>query len=217
MLFYFCSMTTNYLHIIDIVGTAAFAISGTFSAMEKKLDPFGVIILAFVTAIGGGTLRDILIGNLPVGWLRNETATIVILAATLITLFFGSYIRRFSTTLFLSDAAGLGLFTIVGIEKGVQLHFSPGICVALGTITACFGGVLRDVLLNNVPLVFHKEVYASACILGGVLYFVLQRTGLPADVITLICIVLIFIIRIVAVRYHLALPKFYLKNSTHKP
>ncbi len=217
MLLYFCSMTTNYLHIIDIVGTAAFAISGTFSAMEKKLDPFGVIILAFVTAIGGGTLRDILIGNLPVGWLRNETATIVILAATLITLFFGSYIRRFSTTLFLSDAAGLGLFTIVGIEKGVQLHFSPGICVALGTITACFGGVLRDVLLNNVPLVFHKEVYASACILGGILYFVLQRTGLPADVITLICIVLIFIIRIVAVRYHLALPKFYLKNSTHKP
>ncbi|MFT3822312.1 MAG: trimeric intracellular cation channel family protein [Chitinophagaceae bacterium] len=210
-------MSNSYLHVIDIVGTAAFAISGTFSAMEKKLDPFGVIILAFVTAIGGGTLRDVLIGDLPVAWLRNETAIIVIISATLLTLFFGSYVRRFPTILFLSDAAGLGLFTIVGIEKGVQLDFSPGICIALGTITGCFGGVIRDVLLNNVPLVFHKEIYASACIMGGAIFFLLQHTMLPPDVNTFLCIAIIFIIRIIAVRYHLALPKFYLKNNKQEP
>lgn len=202
----------DFLQIIDILGTIAFAVSGAFSAMEKKLDPFGVIILAFVTAIGGGTLRDILIGNLPVAWLRNDVTASVILAATLITLFFGHHVKQFTNTLFLFDAMGLGLFTIIGVEKGLAMHFSPGICMALGTITACFGGVIRDVLLNNVPLIFHKEIYASACIAGGGLYLLLLQTHLPGDWATIISILVIVIIRIVAMRYKLALPRFYEKN-----
>jgi uncharacterized membrane protein YeiH len=160
-------LNTGFLHIIDILGTFSFAVSGAFFAMEKKLDPFGVIIIAFVTAIGGGTLRDVMIGNLPVGWLRNETATITIFIAAIGSMFFEARLRELTTTLFLFDALGLGLFTIVGIQKAMELHFSTGICIALGTITASFGGVIRDVLLTNVPLVFRKEIYAMASIIGG--------------------------------------------------
>lgn len=202
-------MNTHFLYIIEIIGTIAFAISGAFMAMERKLDPFGVIILAFVTAIGGGTIRDMLIGNLPVAWLKNETITIVILLTALATFFFSRHLRQLTSTLFLFDSFGLGLFTVMGIEKGLAVDLSPGICVALGTITGCFGGVLRDVLLNNVPLIFQKEIYASACIIGGLVYFGLLKTNLGPDWITSISIVVIVLIRIIAVRFKLALPVFY--------
>jgi uncharacterized membrane protein YeiH len=202
----------SFLYIIDILGTFSFAVSGAFLAMEKKLDPFGVLVVSFVTAIGGGTLRDIMIGDLPVSWLRNETATLVIFLAAVATMLFGSFLRHLTTTLFLFDALGLGLFTIYGIEKGIQLNFSTGVCIALGTITACFGGVIRDVLLNSVPLIFRKEIYALACIAGGCIYFLLKETNMGANASKIICILLIFIIRVVAVRYKLSLPPFYNKK-----
>ena len=199
----------SFLSIIDILGTFAFAVSGAFSAMEKKLDPFGVIILSFVTAIGGGTLRDVLIGDTPVGWLRNGTTTIVIIVAAIGTMFFGNYLKRLTSTLFLFDAFGLGLFTLIGVEKGLQLQFSPGICVALGTITGSFGGVIRDVLLNNVPLVFRKEIYASVSILGGILYLLLLKIDMFSPFATVISIVFIVAFRIIVVRYKLSLPRLY--------
>lgn len=202
-------MEYNFLNIIDILGTVAFAASGAFSAMERKLDPFGVVILSFVTAIGGGTLRDMLIGSTPVAWLRNDITAIVILATAFITLFFGQYVKQFHKTLFLFDAMGLGVFTLIGMEKGLQLHLSPGICIALGTITACFGGVIRDVLLNNVPLIFQREIYASACIIGGTLNLLLQKTGLDDDVNAVLAILVIVFVRIVAIRYKLMLPRVY--------
>ncbi|MBN8674871.1 MAG: trimeric intracellular cation channel family protein [Chitinophagales bacterium] len=205
-------MPTNFLFIIDVLGTFSFAVSGAFLAMQKKLDPFGVLVLSFVTAIGGGTLRDILIGNLPVGWLRNETATIVIFSAAIATMIFGRFLKQFTTTLFLFDALGLGLFTIIGIELGIEKNFSTGICIALGTITACFGGVIRDVLLNDVPLLFRKEIYAMACIAGGLIYFILRKINLDENISKTICILLIFAIRVIAVRYKISLPQFY----THK-
>ncbi len=199
----------SFLSIIDILGTFAFAVSGAFSAMEKKLDPFGVIILSFVTAIGGGTLRDLLIGDTPVGWLRSGTTTIIIIAAGIATMLFGRFLKRFSITLFLFDAFGLGLFTLIGVEKGLELQFSPGICVALGTITGSFGGVTRDVLLNNVPLVFRKEIYASASILGGILYLMLLKVDMFSPFATIISILFIVVLRIIVVRYKLALPDMY--------
>ncbi len=202
-------MPTDFLYIIDILGTFSFAVSGAFLAMEKKLDPFGVLVLSFVTAIGGGTLRDMMIGNLPVSWLTNSTATIVIFASAVVTMFFGRYLKHLTTTLFLFDALGLGLFTVVGIKLGIAKDFSAGVCITLGTITACFGGVVRDVLLNNIPLLFRKEIYAMACILGGILYFLLRYFKMDADVVTIICIIVIFLIRVVAVQYKLSLPAFY--------
>jgi len=206
-------MNSEVLHVIDILGTFSFAVSGAFFAMEKKLDPFGVLILSFVTAIGGGTLRDMMIGNLPVGWLRDETATVVIFGAAIGSMLFSKWLKKLNTTLFLFDALGLGLFTIIGIEKGMQLEFSMGVCIALGTITASFGGVIRDVLLNNVPLVFRKEIYALASIFGGLAYFLLKASSLNNDAAKIICILLIFFIRLLAVKYKLALPLFYSKST----
>ncbi len=202
----------GFLHVIDILGTFSFAVSGAFFAMEKKLDPFGVLILSFVTAIGGGTLRDMMIGNLPVGWLRDETATIVIFIGAMGSMFFSQWLKKINATLFLFDALGLGLFTIIGIEKGMELNFSVGVCVALGTITASFGGVIRDLLLNNVPLVFRKEIYALASIIGGIIYYLLKLSIVNDDVAKIICILLILVIRLLAVRYKLTLPVFYSKK-----
>ncbi|MGQ0739179.1 MAG: trimeric intracellular cation channel family protein [Bacteroidota bacterium] len=202
-------MPTQLLYIIDILGTISFAVSGAFLAMEKKLDPFGVLVLSFVTAMGGGTLRDIMIGNLPVSWLTNEAPTLIIFSASIVTMLFGRYLKRLNTTLFLFDALGLGLFTIAGIKLGIERNYSMGVCITLGTITACFGGVVRDVLLNNIPLLFRKEIYALACIMGGLIYFLLLKLQLHADVVTILCILIIFTLRVLAVHYKLSLPVFY--------
>jgi uncharacterized membrane protein YeiH len=199
----------SFINIIDILGTFSFAASGAFAAMERRLDPFGVLIIAFATAIGGGTIRDLLIGDLPVAWLNHGTTIWVIVTAALITIFFGSYLKKLDRMLFLFDAIGLGLFTMVGIQKGLAHGFSMGISIMLGTITGCFGGVLRDVLLNNVPLIFQKEIYASASILGGLLFFLMLFMGVGNNPAYILVILTVFFIRILAVRYNWSLPKFY--------
>ena len=200
-------MKFEFLQVIDNLGTATFAISGASSAIQKRLDIFGVLVISFATAIGGGTLRGLLMGETPVAWLKSETTVSIIIIGALATLFFDSS-KKFPKTLFLFDSLGLGLFTIVGIEKGISAGFSPGICIVLGTITACFGGVIRDVLLNNVPVIFRKEIYASACIAGGLIYFGLLYFSLAVRVAQIICMASIVCIRILAVRYHLSLPSF---------
>jgi uncharacterized membrane protein YeiH len=204
-------MYFSFLDIIDILGTFAFAVSGAFSAMERKLDPFGTLIIAFVTAIGGGTIRDVLVGNLPVNWLQDQATIWVIFCSAILTMMFGSYLRQLTTALFLFDALGLGLFTIIGIEIGLGKGFSAGVSIALGTITACFGGVLRDVLLNKVPLIFQKEIYALACIIGGSIYYFMKLSILNENLSKVICIVLIVLIRMIAVRFKLSLPRISLK------
>ena len=200
-------MKPDFLQVIDILGTATFAISGASSAIQKRLDVFGVLVIAFATAIGVGTLRDLLIGETPVAWLKNETTVLVIIFSVAATLLF-DFLKKFSKTLFLFDSLGLGLFTIAGIEKGIDAALSPGICIALGTITACFGGVIRDVLLNNVPIIFRKEIYASACIVGGVIYFMLHYFSFNETIAQLVCMGCIVCIRVLAVSYHLSLPAF---------
>ncbi|WP_372818503.1 trimeric intracellular cation channel family protein [Pedobacter sp.] len=199
-------VSTTY--VIEILGTISFAISGSFAAMQRRLDPFGVLIIAFVTSIGGGTVRDLLLGDTPVAWMRDVNYCLLILVTSLLTVFFKTQIKKFKVTLFLFDSLGLGLFTLVGVQKGIVFGLSPGICVALGTITGCFGGVIRDTLLNTIPLIFRKEIYATACILGGILYFALLYFNLKADVAKIIVIAFIFTLRIIVVRYKLALPKF---------
>jgi len=205
-------MSFNLIIAIDILGTFSFAISGAFAAMEKKLDPLGVLVISFVTAIGGGTIRDILLGDFPVAWLTNNTMAWVIAASIVIAIFFGSTLRKFDRLLFLFDAAGLGLFTMIGIQKSIQHGLSTGICITLGTITACFGGVLRDVLLNRVPLIFQKEIYASACIVGGLLFFVMHQLDLPDNANYVAGILAVFITRLLAVRFNWSLPLFYVKK-----
>jgi len=193
---------------IEIAGTVAFAASGSYAAMQKRLDVFGVLIMGFVTAIGGGTIRDVLIGETPVNWMRDYQLLLIILGTVIATILFKKYVRTFKTTLFLFDALGLGLFTIIGVQKGITAGLNPGVCVALGTITGCFGGVLRDILLNDIPLIFRKEIYATACIIGGTFY-VLLIGQMDTDVVKLLAVIIVCAIRIISVRYKLSLPKFY--------
>ena len=141
---------------LDLLGTAAFAISGALFAIKKRMDTFGVLIIAFVTAVGGGTLRDILIGADSITWMRDLNYSYVILAAVILAIIFRKKIGYLSKSLFLFDTIGLGIFTIIGTEIGLQNDFHPIICVALGTITATFGGVIRDTLSNEIPLIFQK-------------------------------------------------------------
>ena len=201
-------MQISTLEAIEVLGTVAFAISGSFAAMQKRLDPFGVLIIAFVTSIGGGTVRDLLLGDTPVSWMRDVNYCLLILLTSIATIFFKTYIKKFKVTLFLFDSLGLGLFTMLGIQKGIMFGLSPGICVALGTITGCFGGIIRDTLLNTIPLIFKREIYATACIMGGILYYVLLYFNLKDDLAQITVMAFIFALRIVVVRYKLTLPRF---------
>lgn len=194
---------------IDILGTIAFAISGVLVAMEKKLDIFGVFIIAFVTAIGGGTLRDILIGNTPVVWMRDYTYVLVVLAAVVFAVLFVNQLKYLRKTLFLFDTIGIGLFTMVGVEKGISANLLPIMCIALGTITACFGGVIRDMLCNEIPVIFRKEIYATACILGAISYFGFRELLQSAEYAFVGAILITILIRLLAVKFNIVLPNIY--------
>jgi uncharacterized membrane protein YeiH len=201
------------LKLIDILGIAAFSISGVLAAMEKKLDMFGVFVIAFITAMGGGTLRDILIGDLPVSWMHRPTYGLIIFISVVMAIVGANMMKNVEKTLLVFDSLGLGFFTILGLEKGIAFGFHPGICIALGTITACFGGVIRDISLNTIPLIFQKEIYATACIIGGGLYILLLQTGLPIVPINFICISVIVVIRLIAVRNNWSLPSIYRRTK----
>lgn len=183
--------------------------SGAFAAMQKRLDPFGVLIIAFVTSVGGGTLRDLLLG-VDVFWMRDMLICSTIFIGTILAFVVKTFEKNFKVTLFIFDSFGLGLFTIIGIQKGLVFDLHPVICLTLGTITGCFGGIIRDTFLNRIPLIFRKEIYATACIIGGALFLVLVNfTKLSYVVVQISTILLIVAIRTLAVKYHWQMPKFY--------
>ncbi len=201
-----------FYQTIDILGTVAFAISGVLVAMEKRLDLFGVVIIAFVTSIGGGTLRDLLIGNTPVVWMRDLTYVATILITVIIGVIFVNQLKYFRKSLFLFDTIGIGLYTMLGIEKGLQADLSPIICIALGTMTASFGGVIRDILCNEIPVIFRKEIYATACILGGASYFLFTQFPVKEDYAYVAAICIVISLRLVAVKFRIRLPNIYKKE-----
>ena len=196
-------------YTIDILGTIAFAISGVLVAMNKKMDLFGILIIAFVTAVGGGTLRDILIGQTPVGWMKDMTFTYVILGSAVFAVIARNKINYLRTSLFLFDTIGIGLYTVIGIEKGLSAGLHPIICIALGTMSACFGGVIRDILCNEIPVIFRKEIYATACILGGLSYFLIRKLPLESDFVFMIAGAIVILVRLLAVKFKIALPNIY--------
>ncbi|MDG1871982.1 trimeric intracellular cation channel family protein [Flavobacterium frigidarium] len=198
-------------HLLDIIGTLAFAMSGALTAMSKRMDPFGVYIIAFVTAVGGGTLRDILIGRTPVGWMVDLEYVFMISIGFVLALLFRKRFDQLRTSLFLFDTIGLGVFTLIGLEKGINVGLHPVICIALGTMTACFGGVTRDILCNEIPVIFRKEIYATICILGGLVFFGLRSFNLESDIMYLITSIVIISVRLMAVKW-----KWYLPTLEHK-
>ncbi|WP_020534733.1 trimeric intracellular cation channel family protein [Lewinella cohaerens] len=195
--------------LLDYIGTCVFAISGALAGMRHRFDPFGVLILAAVTAVGGGSLRDVLIGRTPVGWMQDINYAYLIITGALIAILFRKYLIYVRRTMFLFDAIGLGLFTIIGVEIGVAAGLHPVICILLGTLSASFGGVIRDILSNEVPLIFHKEVYASLSILGGITYLLLQKTALPSNWAYVLTSTMVVVLRVLAVRYNWIIPKLY--------
>ncbi|MFV0566245.1 MAG: trimeric intracellular cation channel family protein [Flavobacteriaceae bacterium] len=198
-------------HFIDILGVVAFSISGVLVAVEKRMDLFGILIIAFVTSIGGGTLRDLLIGNTPVTWMRDISYTYSILAGAVFAIVFRNKIDYLRTSLFLFDTIGIGLYTSLGVEKGIEAGLHPIICIALGTITACFGGVIRDILCNEIPVIFRKEIYATACILGGIVYFLLLKLPISTDLVFIIAGLVVIAARLLAVKFKIKLPSIYKK------
>lgn len=186
-------------HIIEILGTIAFAISGSLTAMSKKLDPFGVFIIAFVTAVGGGTLRDVMIGQTPVAWMKQLDYVYLIILGFALALVFRKKLDRFRISLFLFDTIGLSVFTLIGLQKGLETGLHPIICVALGTMTACFGGVIRDILCNEIPVIFRREIYATICMAGGILFFLLKALNVNDELLSVIVAVFMIVFRILAV------------------
>jgi len=197
----------DVIYILDIIGTFAFAISGALVASKKDFDLFGVIIIAFVTAVGGGMLRDVLINAHPINWIGDLNYIWTILAAVVFTFLFKSKIAPLSKTLFLFDTIGIGVFTLLGLQKGLTYNLHPFVAIVMGMTSAVMGGVLRDVLTNEVPLIFKKEIYASACLAGGIIYLLGIEISLSSSISFIIGAVVVIVIRLLAVRFHLQLPK----------
>lgn len=200
----------------DILGTIAFTISGALAAMSRKLDLFGIFIIAFVTATGGGTVRDILIGNNPVMWMENTFYIYLISIVTFLAIVFRRKINHLKTSLFLFDTIGLGVFTITGVEAGINNGLDPIISIALGAITGTFGGVIRDILCNEIPVIFRKEIYATACLIGALAYVILYDLDVENDIIYVVTSLIVISIRLLVVRYKIALPSFYIDSTEIK-
>lgn len=200
-------MTVFY--ILDLLGTSAFAISGALFAMNKKMDPLGVFIIAFVTAVGGGTIRDVITGRFPVVWMGDLNYVYIISISVVLAIIFRKRISYLSKSLFLFDTIGLGIFTIIGTKIGIENEFHPIICVFLGTISASFGGVIRDILANEIPLIFHKEIYATSCIIGSVTFLILNQLPLDQNFNYIVTTLMVIAVRLIAVKFKLQLPTIY--------
>lgn len=198
---------------INIGGSFVFAISGALVALRNKLDPFGVLIIAFITAVGGGTIRDMLLADRDVFWLFDSTIIYAVVAGALIAMTFRKKLHFFEKPIFFYDAIGLGLFTITGVQIGIDYELNSMICILLGTVTGVFGGVIRDIIVNEIPVVFQKEIYATASILGGTLYLLLIHFKVPNPYLQIIPILSIILTRIIAVTYKISLPNIYKNNN----
>lgn len=195
----------DFITFCDYVGTFAFAISGIRLASAKQFDWFGAYVVGAVTAVGGGTLRDLMLNATPF-WMTQPSYLIISGLALLFVLILRKYIISLNNTFFIFDAIGLGLFGAVGIEKALEFGFPMWTATIMGTITGAFGGMIRDILINEVPLIFRKDIYALACVLGGVVYYVCMKCGVTASVTQLITVISIMVTRILAVKYHISLP-----------
>lgn len=196
------SLLTSFL---GFAGTFVFALSGIELASKKQLDWFGAYLVGLVTAIGGGTIRDILL-NISPFWMQDSSYFTITGLALLANLLFKEKLFKWKGALFLFDAIGLGLFTIIGISKSVEFGLPFLICIVMGVITGSIGGLIRDVLLNEVPLLLRKDIYAFACVVGGLVYFLCLRLSISLPITELISSCIIIVIRVIVIRFHLQLP-----------
>lgn len=194
-----------FVTILDFMGVFVFAISGLLTATDKRLDYFGGMVIAFFTALGGGTIRDILL-NTQVRWMESSALIFTALSGAVVGILFKKYLIKLKRTFFIFDSIGLGLFTIVGIRKGMQFEQIPVTCLFLGLISATFGGVIRDVLCNEIPLIFRKQIYATAGLVGGLVYIGLNMIHVNDSVAMMASVLLIIAIRILSVHFGWSMP-----------
>jgi len=203
----------DFTTALDLLGTFAFAISGIRWASGKNIDWFGAYVIGLVTAIGGGTTRDVLLDVRPF-WMEDPKYLLITGVALALILIFKGRLFRWGNTLFLFDAIGLGLFTVTGISKTMEAGLPIWVCIIMGMITGSIGGVIRDIIINEVPLLFRKDLYAVACILGGIVYFACLHFQVPYY--DLIAALTVIMTRIIAVKFHLQLPLLRSLHSDDK-
>ena len=203
----------TFIQVLEFIGTFAFAISGIRLASAKNFDWYGAFVVGVSTAIGGGTIRDLLLDVTPF-WMTNPVYLICSGLALFGVIVFGRSLIRLHGTFFIFDTIGLALFTVVGIGKTLDLGFPLWVAVVMGTITGAAGGVIRDVFINEIPLVFRKEIYAMACVIGGVVYGICRWGGMDQTLIHILTGVTVFMVRYLATRYKICLPT--LKNLEEK-
>jgi len=197
------------LDFIAVAGVISFAISGALTAMDRKFDVFGVFIIAFATSVGGGTFRDVMIPQRDVFWLVDPIYTYVIMVGTVLAIIFRKRLCHLKKTLSLFDTIGLALYTIIGVQIALQYNLPSASVIAIGAITGSFGGVVRDILVNEVPLIFKKEIYATISILGGSVYYAFIAFGFNGAWTELVSIAIIILLRLVVVKFELSFPTIY--------
>lgn len=195
-------------YTFELLGTFFFAISGALAIQDHHDDLFGAGFTGFITAIGGGTLRDMMLGSYPLVWIGDIYFLYSIFAGVLIAYFFFPQLIQLRRTFLFFDAVGISFFTIIGVEKALSLGVRPEIAAIMGMFTAVMGGVIRDTLTNEIPVLFRREIYATACLLGAILYLVLYRVGVDREINQIVSIFTIFIARLAALKFKLTLPNF---------
>ena len=204
----------DVLLIIEVIGTIAFAISGIRLAAAKEFDWFGAYTIGLVTAIGGGTLRDVLL-DIPVFWMQTPLYLLVTGLSLALVIIFRKALVKFNRTLFIFDAIGLALFVVMGIQKTIDVGLPMWVAIAMGTITGSFGGVIRDILINIEPLFFRKDIYATACLAGGVAFWIIMECGGSDILQQIMCAVVVIGLRICALKYNWALPQLKYDRNKH--
>jgi uncharacterized membrane protein YeiH len=194
------------IYMFDLLGTFSFAVSGAFSAIKKKMDVFGVLVVALFTAVGGGTVRDLLIGKGPVIWLLDMNYLYVTIFSVFTVFLMRKHLYKYTQPLFLFDSLGIATCTVIGVQKTMALGMSPVVAIIMGTVSAVFGGIIRDLLCNEIPLVLQREIYATACMIGGFQYLLLSLILNDSNMLMLLSMMTITMIRVLAVKLKWALP-----------
>lgn len=195
----------SFVQIIEFLGTFAFAISGIRLASAKRFDWFGAYVVGVATAVGGGTFRDMMLGTTPF-WMTDPVYLLCSGLALLCVILFSKFLIRLNNTFFLFDAIGLALFVVVGIQKTLDFGFPLWVAIIMGTMTGAAGGVIRDVFINEIPLIFRKEIYAMACVIGGIVFGICMFFDLNIFITHILCGTSVFLTRILSVKYHICLP-----------
>ncbi|SDR85717.1 Uncharacterized membrane protein YeiH [Halopseudomonas sabulinigri] len=201
----------SWFYAFDLFGVAVFAITGALMAGRKSMDLFGVLVIAIVTSLGGGTLRDVILGRHPVSWIGNDLYILVASLAAIGTVLWVRFTQPINERgLLVADAFGLAVFTVLGTQVALAHDVPMSAAVIMGVMTGVAGGVMRDIICNEIPLIFHKEIYATACIAGALIYIALQQLQLGTDLASILAMLAVLGIRLAAIRWHLELPRFHL-------